>query len=581
MENNFPNFLLESFLILSTCYFAYQVFFRSRLMVTFRRFFILGSFFVAIAYAVINIPIYPVGFSSAFFVHETGAKQSSQISSEPIPSERTIAKNNITHDHLNDHQDSNSKIVNTSQKSSKWIQGYFIISLLFFLGLVMKLVSFWINLNRAQRIRYKDDTIYLIKSHNLFGASLFNKILINEELLNSRDFDIIYTHEKQHQKLYHSIDIILYEIYRCFFWINPVVWLFGRELRLVHEVETDIQAVHKFDLYEYIKTILKFSDYRGFQSITHPFAQGDVKYRVNALLNTTKKSGTRNVLWVLGLYIILFFVFGCSEIVDSQSTFSQSNKEDLKSIQTRFISHQSDLPEKHQKVISRVEFSASGEILTAETYLNYPYNYDQPLDFRHLFIEDPEIDNLTHMLDGLSLEIARYPIVHGNSWPKKLAAKVENTGHPLANRFSQNVNPEITVNSEGYPTQIKLSEEKDGLNVHWRFTMNETFVYDDENLLKAYGRDKSLGTNNSGFNQYSYTSNNKIKKVSNKRNSFEITYGENGGLATLRKYVAGELMNTREYHYDTRGFKTRTDVYNRYGRPEYSVLYEYEFFEDI
>jgi beta-lactamase regulating signal transducer with metallopeptidase domain len=63
-------------------------------------------------------------------------------------------------------------------------------------------------------------------------------IFINTRLSPEEACEII-RHEQNHLERNHFIDVIFIEIVKSFQWFNPVVYLFDRSLRAVHEYQAD------------------------------------------------------------------------------------------------------------------------------------------------------------------------------------------------------------------------------------------------------------------------------------------------------------------------------------------------------
>src|SRR5690606_31843644 len=76
--------------------------------------------------------------------------------------------------------------------------------------------------------------------------SFFNRIFINKADFDHH-FDTVYNHEKIHVAQYHSLDILLVELFRVVFWFNPVLGLYKHSLQEVHEFLADTSATNKED----------------------------------------------------------------------------------------------------------------------------------------------------------------------------------------------------------------------------------------------------------------------------------------------------------------------------------------------
>lgn len=61
----------------------------------------------------------------------------------------------------------------------------------------------------------------------------------------AENFESIFGHELVHIKQWHTLDILLVEILKVFFWFNPVLWLYKYSLQEVHEFLADDGALDK------------------------------------------------------------------------------------------------------------------------------------------------------------------------------------------------------------------------------------------------------------------------------------------------------------------------------------------------
>ena len=73
---------------------------------------------------------------------------------------------------------------------------------------------------------------------------LFHYIVMSrDDYANNRSF--ILTHEQEHIRLKHCIDLILLQIATIMQWFNPFVWLIGKNLKAIHEFEVDEAVLNK------------------------------------------------------------------------------------------------------------------------------------------------------------------------------------------------------------------------------------------------------------------------------------------------------------------------------------------------
>jgi TonB family protein len=104
---------------------------------------------------------------------------------------------------------------------------------------VFKLLSDFINLLYLI-VHQKNKGSRIIRFHgfNTSGFSAMGYIFINTRLSPEESGDII-RHEQNHLKQNHFLDIIFIELIKSFQWFNPVIYLFDRSLRAIHEYQAD------------------------------------------------------------------------------------------------------------------------------------------------------------------------------------------------------------------------------------------------------------------------------------------------------------------------------------------------------
>lgn len=134
------------------------------------------------------------------------------------------------------------------------------------------------------------------------ALSFFNKMIVDKELPEST---IIMDHEKVHIKEWHSADIIFIELVSIINWFNPVIYIYKKEIRHIHEFiadeETASMMKSKSDY-----AMLLFSNTLGVEPnylINNFFNKSLLKRRIIMLnKNKSRKTG----LWKYGFTAPLF-----------------------------------------------------------------------------------------------------------------------------------------------------------------------------------------------------------------------------------------------------------------------------------
>ncbi|WP_417800901.1 M23/M56 family metallopeptidase [Tenacibaculum sp.] len=99
--------------------------------------------------------------------------------------------------------------------------------------------SIWLlfQLKQQSKVTHNGNA-QLIRTNHHSTFSFFNWIFISKHV-NPSENRLIIAHEKAHVALKHSIDVLLAEIYIVFFWFNPLVYMYRKSLKSIHEYQAD------------------------------------------------------------------------------------------------------------------------------------------------------------------------------------------------------------------------------------------------------------------------------------------------------------------------------------------------------
>ncbi len=116
-----------------------------------------------------------------------------------------------------------------------------IVLLIYFSGFVITLFrliyqSFYIHViaKMSRTITKGKHTIVLVEKE-ITPFAYFSKIFIPASKIQETSFESILAHEKSHLRQYHFLDLFLIEIVTIVQWFNPIVWLYERSMKEVHE----------------------------------------------------------------------------------------------------------------------------------------------------------------------------------------------------------------------------------------------------------------------------------------------------------------------------------------------------------
>ncbi|NEU10396.1 TonB family protein [Flavihumibacter sp. R14] len=138
------------------------------------------------------------------------------------------------------------------------------------------------------------------KSNQAF--SFFNRIEVGNSVPNRQT---VYDHELVHVKQWHSVDVILFEIIAIINWFNPVVYLYRKAVKYIHEFTADeIAARHEESKSAYAMVLVSKTFGVPTHQLTNSFYNHSLLKRRIIMLHKSKSR--RNALLKYGLSAPLF-----------------------------------------------------------------------------------------------------------------------------------------------------------------------------------------------------------------------------------------------------------------------------------
>ncbi|RDK88881.1 M56 family metallopeptidase [Marinirhabdus gelatinilytica] len=115
---------------------------------------------------------------------------------------------------------------------------------LYAIGVVLSVVLFVLKLRKLYRLKQSATSIivenYTIATvPNTHIAFTFLKTIFLGEHISETQKTHILQHELVHVKQRHTLDLLFYEVLRILFWFNPLVYVFQKKIRELHEYTAD------------------------------------------------------------------------------------------------------------------------------------------------------------------------------------------------------------------------------------------------------------------------------------------------------------------------------------------------------
>jgi len=183
-------------------------------------------------------------------------------------------------------------------------------ALIFLLRFAYQLFKLIRLINCSYRIRKGKFTFILRDNLNL-PFSFFHWIFISADSDISNEESAIIQHEKVHGYQWHSLDLLLMEIFTIAFWFNPFVFLLKRSLKTTHEYIADQVVISKsVSTPDYLNILASGTEKACLSGITNHFNYLTIKNRIEMITkNKTYKLKKLGYLIFLPLLAFLIFAF--------------------------------------------------------------------------------------------------------------------------------------------------------------------------------------------------------------------------------------------------------------------------------
>ncbi len=296
-------YTLESAACLSAFYLFYYFFLRKETCFKYNRFYLLAAVVFSIVFPLIEVNYNPQATPTVFnSLHE--------VSNEPI----IVAKKGW--------------IFTVTAKSEKpFLLWWEALALLYALGVIFLGLRLFVQIRtirdyiwyKRHNLRYRD-RYYLINTEGTLPTFSFFSYLFwdDSQNLSALERKQILDHEKVHIKQRHSIDIMLMEVLKAFFWFNPLMYLYKSTFEEIHEYEADHVAVKQNGSTVYTQLLIKLVFQKmGFNLGSH-FAKNKTLKRVD-MIKAEKKINPLRLMIPIPIAFLLFFIFSCEAINFNQS----------------------------------------------------------------------------------------------------------------------------------------------------------------------------------------------------------------------------------------------------------------------
>lgn len=200
--------------------------------------------------------------------------------------------------------DSETESVYNSQplavKTTQRISYTQILILLYIAGVLVLLVRFLRNIyyiyrqiNKSEIISYSGQRLVLTSSQ-INPFCFFDTIFVSsDDYRNNAIAEELLTHEIEHIRQSHSLDVIFIELIKIIYWFNPVLNLYSRAIRVNHEYLADNGVISRStDIKDYADKLLNYISCKRNVPLTSGFNPSLTRKRL--IMLTKSKSGMMN-----------------------------------------------------------------------------------------------------------------------------------------------------------------------------------------------------------------------------------------------------------------------------------------------
>ena len=183
--------------------------------------------------------------------------------------------------------------------------------------------------------------------------SFFNMLFISELYeVAKEDKEKIILHEKAHIEGGHSFDVILMELLAIVFWCSPLIYLYKKSIKTVHEYLADDKVLQTTSTQSYGHLLLSHSQAGMQVDMANHFIHSQLKQRI--IMMTRNKSTRKNLIkyaLMLPVLFALVVVFAQSDITNfnNNATIQQS------SIEVNVADEIFSKPENLENIVSKID----------------------------------------------------------------------------------------------------------------------------------------------------------------------------------------------------------------------------------
>ena len=232
-------------------------------------------------------------------------------------------------------------------------------------------MSLMLRLRRCEHITDNKGNVIVLTDYATSPFCLFHYIVMShDDYANNRCF--VLTHEQEHIRLRHYIDLIILQFATIIQWFNPFVWLIGKNLKAIHEFEVDEAVLNKgIDATQYQQFLVIKAVGNRLQPFANNLNKESLKRRI--IMMNQKKSNRWMMLKALFVIPVATLAVSVFANTSDMSSMAKAVNTTANSISTNNMqTKQSDI-KSSDKVEVMPEFKGGNKAMMEFLMMNMKY----------------------------------------------------------------------------------------------------------------------------------------------------------------------------------------------------------------
>ena len=236
---------------------------------------------------------------------------------------------------------------------------------------VVQTSSLILRLRKCEQIADNRGNTIVLTDYAISPFCFFHYIVMSrDDYANNRGF--ILTHEQEHIRLRHYIDLIILQVATIIQWFNPFVWLIGKNLKAIHEFEVDEAVLNKgIDATQYQQFLVIKAVGNRLQPFANNLNKESLKRRI--IMMNQKKSNRWMMLKALFVIPVATLAVSVFANTSDMSSMAKAANTTANSISTNNMqTKQSDI-KSSDKVEVMPEFKGGNKAMMEFLMMNMKY----------------------------------------------------------------------------------------------------------------------------------------------------------------------------------------------------------------